>query len=198
MISPDEAERLVGVRLKERILIAIDGRPVSGKSTLAMRLADRFNLPMLCIDDFMAPERDWMSRAPGFPYPFFRNAVFVDAVHTLKREGRCTYTEFDWEAVEIGTKERILIWDGPLIVEGCSVLQEPLPGLYDLRFFIESDEASTYAAAMARDGERWALEWRTIFLPSVVLYMETNPRARADHVVAGRGVSSRFNDVARD
>jgi len=53
VISYDEVERLVGARAKDRVLIAIDGRPASGKSTIAERLAERLNLPIIGIDDFM-------------------------------------------------------------------------------------------------------------------------------------------------
>jgi uridine kinase len=185
----DEAERLVGARVNERILIAIDGRPVSGKTTLAARLEKRFGLPLLCIDDFMAPETAWRGSAPAFPFPFFRNEAFVQAVRSLKAAGACAYNAYDWEHARIGARRRTLAWTGPLIVEGCAALQAPLAPLYDLRFFIESGAASTFDAAMARDGRAWAEEWRTLFLPSVALYMETAPQSRADHLVAGRGAA---------
>jgi uridine kinase len=182
-----EVERLVGARLGEKILIAIDGRPLSGKSTTALKLAARFGLPVLAYDDFFAGPGSWAGQAPAYPFPFFRHHAFAQAIKALKREGRCSYRAYDWDAGAESAKLTEIEWRGPLIIEGCCILTEALAPLYDLRFFIESDPATTHAAAMARDGTHWEAEWRDMFLPSVDLYMKTKPQKRADHIVRGRG-----------
>ncbi len=51
-------------------LIAIDGLPVSGKSTLADRMAAALGAECLYLDDFVKPEAFWPSRtSPSFPSP---------------------------------------------------------------------------------------------------------------------------------
>lgn len=50
-------------------LIAIDGPPVSGKSTLADRMVGALGGDCLYLDDFAKPEGLWLSRtSPSFPF----------------------------------------------------------------------------------------------------------------------------------
>jgi hypothetical protein len=77
--------------------------------------------------------------------------------------------------------------DGIALVEGVSTLHPDLAPLYDLRIWIESDAETTLAASLQRGVGSWAHEWEFVFLPSVELYLQTDPKARADLVACGRG-----------
>ena len=81
--------------------------------------------------------------------------------------------------------------DEPVIVEGVSSLHPDLARLYDLRIWVESDAATVLAAAGARGVGNWAREWEIMFVPSVALYLQTDPIGRADVLAAGRGVAVR-------
>jgi hypothetical protein len=48
-------------------LIAIDGLPCSGKSTITNRLAQRLELECVHLDEFVLPENDW---PPNIKPPF--------------------------------------------------------------------------------------------------------------------------------
>lgn len=185
MIAYDDVEAIVAPRVKENILIAIDGRPVSGKSTISEKLAVKFGLSILCLDDFMTPPDNWRGAEPAFPFPYFRHDEFDRALHDLKTTGACAFGKYDWLRERIRPAER-LEWTGALLVEGCSVLKASLAPLYNIRFFVESDARDTYDAVLIRDGGTWAQEWRELFLPCAEIYMATNPQSRADHIVAGR------------
>ena len=74
-----------------------------------------------------------------------------------------------------------------MVVEGVSTLHPALSSLYSLRIFVDSDRSTTLATALARGVGGWEIEWRDWFLPSVDLYMATDPASRADLLVAGRG-----------
>jgi hypothetical protein len=80
--------------------------------------------------------------------------------------------------------------DGIALVEGVSVLHHDLAPLYDLRIWVESDPETTLAASLERGVNSWAHEWRFMFLPSVELYLRTDPKSRADVVALGRGAAS--------
>ena len=80
--------------------------------------------------------------------------------------------------------------DGIALVEGVSVLHPDLAPLYDLRIWVESDPETTLAASLERGVGSWAHEWRFMFLPSVELYLRTDPKSRADVVALGRGAAS--------
>jgi hypothetical protein len=88
----DQVADALKARIHAAALIAIDGLPCCGKSTLAERLASQFGLATLGFDDFYLPEPFWPADiAPEFPFPFFRITEFRDAVRALKTEGRCSY-----------------------------------------------------------------------------------------------------------
>jgi len=185
----DEVAPVLRDRFERAQLIAIDGMPVSGKTTLAMRLADAFDFDILHFDDFVLPRR-LRSRhmGPAYPFPYFRIDAFRQAVTDLQRDGQCTYQPFDWKTGRLSRQMRTLVRRGPVIVEGCSTLDPLLAPHYDLRLFVESDRASALAARTLRDGNSDVINWRELYLPSADLYLATNPRARADYVVAGRGI----------
>ena len=144
-------------------LLAIDGLPCSGKTTLAERPADI---------------------RPGFPFPFFRTEEISAIVQSLARGAVASFHPYDWETERLTTATRELA--APLIVEGCSVLCEDLAPLFDVRIWVESDAATLRAAQRARDGDRDADVWDALYLPSVERWMQTEPWRRADVFVAGR------------
>ena len=82
----DIAERIRGLAAPG--LIAIDGLPVSGKSTLADFLSKRLELDAVYLDDFVLPERLWPAdRQPAFPFGYIRYADFMAAVVSLATSG---------------------------------------------------------------------------------------------------------------
>ncbi len=167
-------------------LIAIDGLPVSGKSTLAERLETTLGAQCVYLDDFVKPEAQWTTRSiPSFPFDYIRYDEFLDAVQTLARGEGCRIRL--WSTGRLGDDFREVRSEGLIVIEGVSSLHPDLAPLYDLRFWVESDPATTLAASLARGVGNWEQEWRDLFLPSAELYMRTNPQARADFRVAGRG-----------
>jgi hypothetical protein len=77
----------------------------------------------------------------------------------------------------------------PASVKLLAPLFKLLAPLYDLRIWVESDAATVLDAARARGVGSWAREWEVMFVPSVALYLRTDPIGRADLLAAGRGVS---------
>jgi uridine kinase len=168
--------------------IGIDGLPVAGKSTLADQLAEAMGGACVRLDDFVKPEAEWRwHNRPSFPFHWIRYDDFMGAVASLAENGRCQYRPYDWEIGETEDAERVVESDGPVIVEGVSALHPDLAPLYDLRIWVESDPATVLAASVAREAADWMRQWEEIFLPGVGLYLETDPRTRADVLAAGRG-----------
>jgi uridine kinase len=169
-------------------LVAIDGLPVSGKSMLAERLETELGATTLYLDDFVRPEAEWRGHAgPAFPFPYIRYEQFQGAVTALARGDPARYRRYDWSAGRLADDCHEIRPGGLVVVEGVSALHPALAPRYDLRLWIESDAATTLAASLARGVGDWEREWRELFMPSVALYLEGDPRARADHQVAGRG-----------
>jgi uridine kinase len=169
-------------------LVAIDGLPLAGKSTLADRLALAVGAKCVRLDDFVKPEAEWRSHdEPSFPFDYIRYGEFMTAVIGLATGGVCSYRFYNFETGDIELEPREVRLDRPVIVEGVSALHSDLAPLYDHRIWVESDEASTLTASQQRGMGRWGREWRQLFLPSVDLYLQTKPRERADMVAKGRG-----------
>jgi uridine kinase len=176
-------------------LIAIDGLPCSGKSTLVERLSDRIDLDCIYLDEFVLPEADWpIGITPAFPFPYIRYDAFLEAVRTLAGTGECSYFPFDWEALATSTTARTVSLTKPVIVEGVSALHSELCDLYGLKIFVDSDRTTTLAAAIDRGVGKWAAEWRDLFLPSADIYMLTQPTSRADLILPGRGIEDEETD----
>lgn len=189
MLSFNEISGALKPHIREAALIAIDGLPCSGKTALADRLAVDLGLEILGLDDFYLPETMWpRDVAPAFPFPFFRADQFREAMHGLKTKGRCSYLPYDLESGRISSTPRELHRRGPLIVEGCSVLDPNVEHDYDLRLFVASDRATIMEVRQVRGGAVETAHWEKLFLPSVDLYMATEPERRADIVVKGRGL----------
>jgi len=189
MLSPEKACELVQ-QLPSMKLLAVDGLPCSGKSTLVTKMAARIGLQVVAVDDFFLPKSMWPRPiTPSFPFPHYRYEVFLATVRELATTGRCEYLPFDWDSMEISQVARsVILSAGPVAVEGTSGLHPEIAPLFDLRFFVESDERSTLEAILKRDGSYFEEEWRTLWLPSSAIYMETEPQLRADFLVRGRGI----------
>ena len=190
MLSFDEMIAFVSRRPQPRLL-AVDGLPLAGKTTLADRLAAAVGGACVSLDDFIRPEREWRWRdRPSFPFDFIRYDEFAGAVRGLATAGECRYRPWDYRTGERADLDRVArLLDGPVIVEGVSALHPDLAPLYDLRIWVESDAATVLDAARVRGVGNWAREWEVMFVPSVALYLRTDPVGRADLLAAGRGAS---------
>jgi hypothetical protein len=157
------------------------------------RLRDHIKLDCIYLDDFVLPEREWPSGiGPAFPFAYIRYDEFLDAVQTLALGGTCSFRPFDWSTFEISADKRTVSLSKSVVIEGVSSLNRSLCSLYGLKIFVESDRATTLQAAFDRGVGAWGDRWRKLFLPSADLYMETQPQARADLLIAGRGTVSRL------
>jgi uridine kinase len=189
----DRAAESLRSSVRAAELIAVDGLPCAGKSTFAALLASKFRLQILDFDNFYLPEEAWpVNVAPTFPFPFFRVTEFYEAVHSLKTKGRCLYRAYHWGTCQISKVAHELHRHGPLVVDGCSVLDPQIVEYFDLRVFIESDPATLMETRLARDGDVDTLNWHRLFLPSFDIYMRTMPQERADIVISGRGMKDRL------
>jgi len=177
-------------------IIAIDGLPCSGKSTTVDRLKNRIEFDCIYLDDFVLPERNWpLGIGPAFPFEYIRYDEFLDAIRALASHGTCSFRPFDWNTFEISAEKRTVALSKYAVVEGVSSLERSLCNLYGLKIFVESDRATTLQAALNRGVGPWGNQWLELFLPSADIYMETRPQARADLLIAGRGVGSGLGSV---
>ena len=126
MLSFDGVIALVG-QWPDLGLVAIDGLPLAGKTTLADRLATVTGAACVSLDDFIKPEREWRWRdRPSFPFDYIRYDEFMGAVVRLAIDGECRYRPWDYRTGERADAEVVVRRTGPVIVEGVSALHVEL------------------------------------------------------------------------
>lgn len=176
------------------LLIAVDGRPASGKTTLTMQLEKALDAQAIYLDEFFIPQEQWPKDAkPTFPFFYFRYQEFLDGVKTLVQGKPFRYFSYDWEKNGLASKPTIITPDKPVIVEGVSALNPELINLYFKKIWVASDPKTELEAVIARDGEKHLNLWKNIYIPSVDIYCKSKPWERADIIYAGRGIASKDN-----
>lgn len=195
------------------LLVAVDGRGGSGKSTFARQLAAALQaagvepVTVVPVDGYVLNEReeDWMP-LPGRPDVRVPHRVDVErlareVLQPLRagRSGHYRGCEW-WEPTSV--EEFIVPPLGAVIVEGCYGLTAGLRELYDARFFFDCFAEESLARALARDvpespdAEVAELVWRLVHVPAETRYIEAhNPRQAADWIVACPPLHSASNDA---
>jgi uridine kinase len=160
--------------LETPIVIAVDGRSASGKTTFANRLSSALNAPIVHSDDLAWHHSffDW--------WP-----LLLEQIIRPFRAGRT----IDWKPeawIEKGRQGSILVPQSPiLILEGVSVTRQELSPHIDLPIWVETDPQVTEARGLERDGpdgrDFW-FEWQAHERP----FLERDqPWTRAKLIVDG-------------
>src|SRR2546426_1430967 len=179
--SPDGVRVLEAIRSRLEadrrcILVAIDGRGGSGKSSLARFLARHIpDVTLVHTDDFARPG------IPGWDWPRFRRQV----AEPLSRGELGRYQRYDWN------EDRLAEWHdvpctGVVIVEGVSSTRRELSVPWDLTVWVETPKDTRLARGVARDGEHMRSQWENVWEPEEDRYVQTQrPEERADLIVSG-------------
>lgn len=127
-----------------RLVVLVDGRSGTGKTTLGDALATRLGAVVVHLDD-VYPGWDGLRAAS--------DAVVSDLLGTPSG-----YRRWDWERSEAAGWVAIEP-DAPLVVEGCGALSRASAPLAALRVWLEADDEVRRDRAIGRDGEVFAREW---------------------------------------
>lgn len=174
---------------QQHILIGIDGRPGSGKTTIAIQLEAALQAQTIYLDEFFIPQRDWPhDQSPRFPFFYFRYEEFVNGIKALANGKPFTYHAYDWLTDALSVTSTTIQPKGIIIVEGVSALNTELAPLYHTKIWVESDRTTEIAALKEREkGKNWDM-WNKIYLPSIEIYCLQKPWERADIIYKGRGI----------
>lgn len=157
---------------KDAVIIAIDGRCASGKSTLAQALAERFSCSLIHMDDFfLRPEQrtDERLATPGenIDHERFLEEVLVP----LARREAFSYRPWDCGAQDFA--EPVMVDPNPItIVEGSYACHPALFGFYDLRIFLAVSEETQLSRIAERNGEEGLEAFRNKWIPLEERYFE--------------------------
>lgn len=148
-----------------RVIVALDGRCASGKTTLAAELAKRYGWSVVHMDHFfLRPEQRTLERyaRPGGNVDHER--FLEEVLLPLRRGERPVYRPFDCRTQTL--LEPIPFEPGPVVlVEGSYSCHPALWEHYDLRAFLTIDPKFQMERVTARDGEEWAQTFREKWIP---------------------------------
>lgn len=158
------AEQIDGIlQEKSRVIVAIDGRCASGKTTLASVLREKLSCEVIHMDDFfLPPEKRTEERlhTPGGNVDYERFAEEV--MKPLKAGQSFVYCPFDCRTQSL--KEPVGVGcSRVIIIEGAYACHPTLWGNYDLHVFLDVDAKLQMERILARNGaagaERFAQKW---------------------------------------
>lgn len=159
----DKIEKLLSE--KRNPVIAIDGPCASGKTTLAVFLAEKYGFQVIHTDSFFLPpemrSKERLSQPGGnVHYERFNDEVacgiksgkeFVYGVYTC-RTGMLT------DSAPVSPKN-------PIVVEGSYSLNPKINLLYDLKIFVEADYETRIHRILERNGAESLEVFRNKWIP---------------------------------
>lgn len=148
-----------------RMIVAIEGRCASGKSTLAKQLQESCGWPVVHMDDFfLRPEQRTPERyaQPGGNVDYERFSAEVLA--PWSRGERVCYRPFDCHTMTLS--DPVDLPDAPvLLVEGSYSCHPALREFYDLKVFLTLSPELQMERIIARNGEEHAEVFRQRWIP---------------------------------
>jgi len=180
-----EIRRLLEDPEKKIILVAIDGKCASGKSTLGYYLKNRFDANLFHMDDFFLQkhqrtEERFVQVGGNVDYERFKEQVLTPLL-----EGKeITYQRFDCGSLELQAAKQMK----PKrlnIIEG-SYSQHPYFGeVYDLKVFMEIDPESQLKNIEKRNGVKKLQMFKEKWIPKETAYFEAfGIKEKSDLVIA--------------
>ena len=154
---------------KERIVIAIDGRCTSGKTTLAKALAEALSAPVVSCDDFFLPkEKRTKERLSEIGGNMERERLYAEVLLPFIQGKAVNYRPFLCQTFALGNaitleKSRILI------VEGSYSCHKDLWACYDLHVFLDISKEEQKKRILARNPKN-AEDFFTKWIPMEEAY----------------------------
>ena len=159
LVSPEELSGLITARLKQQptVLVALDGRCGSGKTTLAAQLAERFPQSItLHTDDFYLPPPQRVTGWERIPCANMHlERLRAEAVAPARAGRAVCYKAYSCrEGAYLPPR---VLGPAPLVIVEGSYSHHPLLRPYEtLRVFVTCTKAEQTRRLQAREGARYA------------------------------------------
>lgn len=158
-----EIEKLISQ--KPDAVIGIDGYCASGKTTLAVQLAQKFDAQIIHMDDFFLPfdmrTEERLSETGGnVHYERFNTEV----VSGLEKKTEFVYRVFSCQYSDFRETKRILP-DKPVIIEGSYAFHPEIKLNYDMKIFVKADIETRLERILRRNGEEALEVFKSKWIP---------------------------------
>ena len=170
-------KRIAGLPAHPGVVIAIDGRSASGKTTLAKHLTEITGAGLIHMDDFFLPEplrTDARLSQPGGNVHYER---FLSEVLPMLSSGEAfSYQAFDCEKMRMGALKHVA--KSPLrIVEGAYSCHPELGNYMGLKVFCHVEPEEQLQRIRERNGNEMAAIFKSRWIPMEELYFDAFPLA---------------------
>jgi uridine kinase len=155
------------------VLVGIDGRGGSGKTTLAVSLGG----VVVHGDDFYRPmptaERLRLDAEGGY-HRYFDWQRLRDQVLLPLRDGRpARYQRYDWPTGEVDPECHEVAPTGVVVVEGCYSVRPELAGFYDVTVHVDTPREVCLARVQARGDDHGPWDWNVRWQAAEDFYLRT-------------------------
>ena len=171
-------------RIRERakatapVVVAVDGRSGTGKSTLSAWIAERVGATLVDQDDFYSGGNidDWRRLSP--PDKADRvidwRRVRAEVLLPLRAGMQASWYPFDWTAMEGLAPEPIIAHPSDIvIVDGAYSSRPELADLIDLSILVTLPDIDRRARLQQREGEEFMSGWHAIWDEAEEYYFGT-------------------------
>jgi len=162
-------------------ICAIDGRCLSGKTTLAEILNKGTGIPYISLDDFfLQPYQRTKERyeTPGENIDYER--ILEEVVIPFKEGRDIYYRPFDCSKMEL-SKEKFIKNTGSLILEGSYSFNIHLVGYYDTKVFLDITTSLQIERLKKRENGKQVENFINKWIPLEEKYIEAfKPQDKAD------------------
>lgn len=139
--------------LKDKVVVAIDGKCGSGKTTLAEELKNKFDLSVVHMDDFYLPfqkrSKNWMNEIGGhMDFDRLIESVLVP----YKNHKETDYISYDCHNDKYLQKIDIDL-DKPLVIEGAYSCYPKIVSFVDYKIYIDIDDDRQYERLKNRNAK---------------------------------------------
>ncbi|MCD8106981.1 MAG: AAA family ATPase [Oscillospiraceae bacterium] len=166
---------------RKPLLIAIDGRCCSGKTTLAAKLREKLDCTVIHMDDFfLRPEQRTPERylEPGGNIDYER--FLSEVMKPLKAGKPFSYRPYDCKLQTL--KEPVPVEPCEVaVIEGSYSCHPEFWDFYDLRIFLDIEKDEQLKRIARRNGEQAVEVFKEKWIPLEELYIKTyNIKERCD------------------
>jgi uridine kinase len=155
--------------------VLVDGRSGSGKTEFAALLVAAWPGAQLVRLDDLYPGWDGLEAASSMVH-----------THVL---GELRWQRWDWTA-NLPAEWHFLDPTRPIIVEGCGALSAENRRAATLGLWVELDDETRKARALARDGDSYAPHWDGWAAQEEIFLARERPRELADAIIDGVDVAA--------
>lgn len=160
------------LEIKEHVIIAIDGRCASGKTTLAAELAQKLDCNVFHMDDFfLRPEQRSEERLNKAGENVDHERFLSEVLIPLSKGESFSYRPFDCKTQSLLSpvaveSKRIAV------IEGSYACHSSLFDYYDLRVFSDVDAEEQIRRITERNGKEGAERFASLWIPLEEKYFE--------------------------